>query len=78
MKLRWTFGGKSGHDAILQELKEWEGEVNNIIIAMKLRQDRNTSPALYKRLFETSIAVRCADMMDDVLHERSGVLLSFV
>jgi hypothetical protein len=71
-KLRWAFGGKSGYGAILQELKQWEDEVAHVITAMKLRQDRDTDPALYKRLFATSIAVQRADEMDDLLHGRPG------
>jgi len=74
-KVRWTFGRKSGYEAILQELKAWQSEVHDVVDAIKLLQDeeKEEDRALYKRLFEVGgIGVQRADVMDDVVHDRGA------
>ncbi|KAF7967998.1 hypothetical protein HWV62_32194 [Athelia sp. TMB] len=75
-KLRWTFKGKSGYEAILHEMAEWRSEVRDVVDAMKLLQeeDKEEDRSLYKRLFEVcgGPGVRSADVMNDMLRGRGG------
>lgn len=75
-KLRWTFKGKSGYEAILQEMAEWRSEVRDVVDAIKLLQEeeREEDRNLYKQLFSVcgGSGIRSANMMDDVLHGREG------
>ena len=77
-KLRWTFKGKSGYGAILQEMAEWRREVHDVVDAIKLLQEdeKEEDRGLYRRLFEDcgGVGIRCADKMDDVLHNRGSQL----
>ena len=77
-KLRWTFKGKSGYGAILQEMAEWRREVHDVVDAIKLLQEdeKEEDRGLYKWLFEDcgGVGIRCADKMDDVLHNRGSQL----
>jgi hypothetical protein len=76
-KLRWTFQGKSGYEAILHEMGEWRSEVRDVVDAIKLLQDeeKEEDRQLYKQLFEVGggPGVRSADAMEDVLQGRTGV-----
>ncbi|KIK65975.1 hypothetical protein GYMLUDRAFT_239644 [Collybiopsis luxurians FD-317 M1] len=73
-KLRWTFKGKSGYEAILHEMAEWRREVHDVVDIIKLLQEeeKEEDRKLYKQLFEKcgGAGIRSADMMDDVLHGR--------
>lgn len=75
-KLRWTFKGKSGYEAILHEMAEWRSEVRDVVDIMKLLQEeeKEEDRKLYKQLFGLcgGPGIRSADMMDDVLHGRGG------
>ncbi|KAJ3761246.1 hypothetical protein EV360DRAFT_80416 [Lentinula raphanica] len=80
-KLRWTFRGKSGFEAILQELNDWQSRAWFIIGAMKLLQEPDGSEeerALYRKLFasvERIGSLREILAMDDVVHGHSDILV---
>ncbi|KAL0563801.1 hypothetical protein V5O48_018263 [Marasmius crinis-equi] len=73
-KLRWTFKGKSGYEAILHEMAGWRSEVRDIVDIIKLLQEeeKEEDRNLYKQLFGVcgGTGIRSADAMDDVLHGR--------
>ena len=78
-KLRWTFKGKSGYEAILHEMAEWRSEVRDVVEAIKLLQEeeKEEDRNLYKQLFGEcgGEGVRRADQMGDTLHSRGGQLI---
>jgi hypothetical protein len=77
-KLRWTFGGKSGFEGILQEMREWRSDLHDIIDMIKFLHDSDKADdqSLYKRLFNIGgQAARNADEMDDIYHGRIGLSL---
>ncbi|KZV69915.1 hypothetical protein PENSPDRAFT_685932 [Peniophora sp. CONT] len=76
-KLRWTFKGKSGYEAVLQEMADWRREVHDVVDAMKLLQEdeNDEDRVLYKQLFEVcgGPGVRSADAMDAVRRGRGDL-----
>jgi len=80
-KLRWSFGGKNGYEAIIQEMKEWRSELNEVITAIKLIQDTTDATEgpkgrdCHRRLFRLGGAgLRQAGIMEDILCGRRGEL----
>lgn len=74
-KIRWAFGGKSGYEAMLQEMKDWKTEVNEVLDAIKLLQDKvkEEDRQLYKQLFDAGgIGVQRAYVMDGIINRTSG------
>jgi hypothetical protein len=71
-KLRWTFGGKSGHEAVLAEMEKWRSDLYLVVTAIKLLQEeeKNEDRDLYNQLFREDVggrAVHSANVMDEVL-----------
>ena len=76
-RMHWTFRGKSGYEAILQELQEWQSRAQFGITSMKLRQemDEKSDREIYQKLFEMGgVDVRRADELDDIKHNRVSLL----
>jgi hypothetical protein len=74
-KLRWTFGGKSGYEAILKEMRDWKLDLSGVVEAIKFLQspEKREEQVLFRKLFEIGgSGVRQADVMDRVLSERMG------
>lgn len=75
-KLRWTFKGKSGYEAILQEMAEWRSDVRDVVDAIKLLQDgeKEEDRSLYKQLFSVcgGPGIQSASRMDDALRGRES------
>jgi hypothetical protein len=44
-KMRWTFGGKSGHEAILEEMEKWRSDLYAVVTAIKLLQEEEQAEA---------------------------------
>ena len=69
-KIRWTFGGKDGHEAILAEMENWRTNLHSVVEAIKLLQEEEDRD-LYNQLFAEEVggrAVHSANVMDDELH----------
>ncbi|KAH6909758.1 hypothetical protein BKA70DRAFT_1274693 [Coprinopsis sp. MPI-PUGE-AT-0042] len=72
-KMCWTFGGKSGVEAILKEMQEYQNALHGVIVGIKLIFDdriiNDSERTLMKELYQGGgVGVRHADVMDDVLH----------
>ena len=71
-KIRWTFGGKSGHEAILEEMEKWRSDLYAVVTAIKLLQEEEQDEArdLYNQLFAEEVggrAVHSANVMDELV-----------
>jgi hypothetical protein len=70
--MRWTFGGKSGHGAILDEMEKWRNDLYAVVTAIKLLQEEEQNEArdLYDQLFAEEVggkAVHSANVMDELV-----------
>jgi hypothetical protein len=73
-KMRWTFGGKSGHEAILAEMEKWRSDLWAVVAAIKLLQEEEQDRDLYDQLFAEEVggkAVHSANVMDELRSSRS-------
>lgn len=74
-KIRWTFGGKTGFEAILKEMQENQNALNYVITAIKLCVESGSLTAeerpLAKKLYAAGgEGIRRADIMEDVVQGR--------